>query len=287
MDLGLPRVQAYCLNSLGYIAAVYESDPTVSLAHTQQSLQLTRATGDRQREAIALSNMGQGWLMLGDFEQARRCLEEGLQLQRAHGDLAPQCNSLSNLSRLALWQGEHERALDLARAAHDLSRAVDGSDLGVLALLCMGLAELACGQAGHAAQRLEEARQLVLGNGDSQSHELTAALAHLALLRADLPAAVALLQPVLGTAEAPTAALLQGLHRMLQLRCWQVLQQTGDARAGAWLQLMHGQLMADAAHVSDAARRRGFLSRIPHNREILAAWQQREAAGAAPASPVD
>ncbi len=285
--LGLLRVQAYCLNSLGYTAAVHESDPTISLAYTQQSLQLTRDTGDRQREAIALSNMGQGWLMLGDFEQARRWLEEGLQLQRAHGDLAPQCNSLSNLSRLALWQGESERALDLARAAHDISRAVDGSDLGALALLCMGLAELARGQPGHAAQRLEEARQLVLGYGDSQSHELTAALAHLALLRGDLPAAVAQLQPVLGAAEAPTATLLQGLHRVLQLRCWQVLQQTGDARAGAWLQLMHGQLLADAAHVSDAALRQGFLHHIPCHREIVAAWRQREAAGVPPASPVD
>lgn len=269
--LGLPLVQAYCLNTLGYIAAEHESDPTISLELTRQSLELTRVTGDRLREAIALSNMGQGWLMLGDFDQARRWLEEGLRLQRAHGDLAPQCNSLSNLSRLALWQGQPQQARALAVKARELSLAVGGNDLERLALLCVGLAEMALGQAQRAAVVFDEAWQLAHRRGEPPAHEFLAARAELALQQGDVPTALAQLQDHLGAPEGPTAAHVQSLHRVLQLRCYQALHRSGDTRATDWLVLMHGHLVADAAHIADAGVRQGFLSRIPHHRAIVQA----------------
>jgi len=64
--------------------------------------------------------------------------------------------------------------------------------------------------------------------------------------------------------------------RLLELICFQVLTRAGVSRAAAWLERAHTSLMTTADTITDAALREGFLANIPHNREILAAWNSRE-----------
>ena len=59
------------------------------------------------------------------------------------------------------------------------------------------------------------------------------------------------------------------------LACWQTLARAGDLRAADWLARAHRALLAQADAISDATLRQGFLQNIPHHREILAAWAQR------------
>ena len=60
--------------------------------------------------------------------------------------------------------------------------------------------------------------------------------------------------------------------REIELTCHQVLAAAGDARAAEWLQMAHSKLQAQAAAITDATLREGFLANIPDHREIVAAW---------------
>jgi hypothetical protein len=59
---------------------------------------------------------------------------------------------------------------------------------------------------------------------------------------------------------------------LLPLTCWQVLHAAADPRAAAVLAAAHAELQAQAARITDAQARRGFLQQVPHHREIVAAW---------------
>jgi hypothetical protein len=69
--------------------------------------------------------------------------------------------------------------------------------------------------------------------------------------------------------------------RRIELTCHQLLAHAGDPRAHAWLVRAHGTLMARAEAITDPALRQGFLRHTPHHCEIVAAWAQRGAGGAA------
>ena len=59
---------------------------------------------------------------------------------------------------------------------------------------------------------------------------------------------------------------------LLPLTCWQVLHAVGDPRAAGVLAAAHAELQTQAARVTDAQARRGFLQHVPHHREVVAAW---------------
>jgi hypothetical protein len=91
-----------------------------------QVLTIARGLCERALEANALSNLGSGWLALGEHARAQPLLEEGLQLAHTigvrHGEFGP----LINLSQLALHQGDGalahahaQAALPIAAAVHD------------------------------------------------------------------------------------------------------------------------------------------------------------------------
>jgi len=65
--------------------------------------------------------------------------------------------------------------------------------------------------------------------------------------------------------------------RLVEWTCHRVLSARGDPRAGEWLARAHASLQVQAATVTDAALRQGFLCNIPVHREIVAAWAARAA----------
>ena len=76
--------------------------------------------------------------------------------------------------------------------------------------------------------------------------------------------------------------------RLIELTCHQALARAGDPFAADWLARAHSALMAQADAIgressressqqgAGPALRHGFLSNIPHHREIVAAWAKRE-----------
>ena len=50
------------------------------------------------------------------------------------------------------------------------------------------------------------------------------------------------------------------------------LARASDPRAAGWLRRAHEALQPQAARITDAQLRQGFLHNIPHHREIMGAW---------------
>ncbi|MCU7369637.1 AAA family ATPase [Paucibacter sp. O1-1] len=286
-SLGLRDVEAPILNVLA-IAAATQGDMLGYLAATRQSLQIYRETGDRVNETIGLSNLGVGWLNLGDLAQAQRDLSAALQLLRADGNRVVEGTTLCMLGVVALWQGDAAGALVLAGAARDIAVAAQARDEEILATLQMAAAELALSHVTAARAYYAQARQRALEIDHPLQQEASAGLARVALAEGDTAGALAALQPVLDHVAAG-GSLDHIDERQVELSCHQALARAGDPRADHWLVRAHGALMAQADAISrnstDTTLRQGFLQNIPHHREIVAAWAQRDVGSEAPAGP--
>jgi tetratricopeptide (TPR) repeat protein len=282
------------------VAADMQGDLVGLLDLTRQCLLIHRETGDRVNEAIALSNLGGGWLSVGDLAQARRELNAALQLLRANGDRVVEGATLGNLSTLALWQGDETRALALARQALDIAVAAQARDWEVVAGLRLGDAELALWRGAEARRAFAQARERALEIDSPEQHDASAGLARVALAERGAawastaaPAAMAAvaaegaleaLQPLLDHLAAGGTLDGTELPRLIELTVHQALAHAGDPRAADWLSRAHTALMAQAdaitRHSPDATLRQGFLHNIPHHREIVAAWALRDTAAA-------
>jgi tetratricopeptide (TPR) repeat protein len=289
--LELHRVQGFCLGYLAEIADRRGND-VARLELQRQALAAFEAQGDRRNEAIARSNLGVGWLNVGQFHQARRELEEGLRLSRAVGDVAPQCVPLYSLSTLARWQGDDSRALALARNTVETAVALQARDAEAIALLALGDAELALGRHASAAQAFTRAQDLAIEINHPWQQNAAAGLARVALAQGDSAAALKAIAPLL-TLDADrggNASVLEGTEcpREIELTCYRVLgaQPGGDPRAFDWLRRAHEALQAGGARLTDARVRQGYFQNIPHHREIVAAWARRGAGGEAAAVAV-
>jgi tetratricopeptide (TPR) repeat protein len=270
-NLQLRGVQGRLLNILS-IAAELQDDLVASLDLRQQSLVVARETGDRINEAITQSNMGVGWLNLGDFALARRDLDAALQMLRANGDRTMESLTLCHLTTLALWEGDATRAQALARSALELAVAAQARDMEAVAWLRLGDAELGQGRLAAAREAYAQARALAREIDVPWQHDATACLAQVELAAQDPAAASAALQPVLDHVASGGALVGTENPRQIELTCHQVLARSGDPRAAAWLARAHAALTAQADAITDATWRRSFLLNIPWNREIESAF---------------
>jgi predicted ATPase len=268
--MGARALEALFLNALSVIADS-QPDRIASLEMDQQDLLINRELGNRRNEAIALGNLGQGWLRLGQHAQARRLLEESLRLARAISDHATQPNSLNNLSLLALRQGDDALALAHAQMALDIAIEVQNPDFEAISLCALGQAELALGRHPAAQSAFERAHSVALQRDCATQHDASAGLARVALAQNDVDAAMQALQGLL--ARLPVNAVLEGAEapHLIRLTCYQVLAQAGDTRAPKLLALAHAELLVVAITISDTALRHSFLNNIPEHRAIMAA----------------
>ncbi|HEY9067156.1 MAG TPA: adenylate/guanylate cyclase domain-containing protein [Burkholderiaceae bacterium] len=273
-------LEGSCLNALGVIAAMLD-DEVGALTFDQQSLEAYRAAGDRRNEAIAHGNIGAGWLGLGELERARRELEEGLRLMRINGERALEASPLCALATLALWQGDDAHALALAQAALETAVPVHARDQEAAALCRLGDAELALGRHAAAAQAFRLARERASEIASPYRHDASAGLARVALAQQDIVAALQAFEPLLASSaqSQDDHNRLEGAEfpRLVEWTCHRALDRAGDrGRAAEWLGRAHEALQAQAATISDAALREGFLKNIPFHREIVAAWGVRQ-----------
>ena len=186
---------------------------------------------------------------------------------------------LHTLAMLALRSGNDVQALAHAQAALDLAVEVTNPPLELLALIALGQAELALGRHATAATSFEDARSKALAleqrglvYAAAICHEARAGLAQVALAQGDVARALEHVEALLPHLAEGGAVLSAESPFLVMLTCYQVLARAGDKRAPPLLGLTYRTLQARAASLPDADMRADFLTRIPENREITAAW---------------
>jgi len=284
--LGIREVEGRCLNVLVVIADM-ESDLVLGLDLAGRALRANEAIGNRRGIAIGRLNLGSFLVELGQLARGQREIEEGLRLCRANGDRSAECYPLIHLSMLTLWQGEDARALALARTAHEIAVATRSRLDEIVALLCIGQAELALGRHPAASQAFEQAHRLAVALDSPMRHEALAGQARGALAQGDPTTARRSLDDlmVLDAKAGADGLRLDGClnARLVELTCYRVLAGVGDLRAIDWLRRAHDTLQKQAARIDDAALRQSYLQNHPHHRDIVAAWGARVADGSIPA----
>jgi class 3 adenylate cyclase/tetratricopeptide (TPR) repeat protein len=286
-EVGLARATAFgslvaqsrLANAMSLCAAE-KGDQAASLRHDLAMLGYCRQAGDRRSEAVALINVGVGYLRFGAHPQARQHLEESLHLNKTLGNRVVQGGSWAGLSELSLREGDAAAALLHAQEALDILVAADSRLYQIDALHNLGNAQLALGHWAAAQEAFEKVE--ALAREIDVSTKVPNALegqARVALTRGDLTMALKEVQHLLeyvGDGDpVPLAATLAGTeeHR-IRLTMHQVWRRAQDPRAGAALTEAHRALMHEADAITDPAFRHSFLTFIPENREITVLWEK-------------
>jgi class 3 adenylate cyclase len=270
--LGARALEALYCNALSVIADT-QADQVACLEFDEQDLLINRELGNRRNEAIALSNLGLGWLKLGDNLLAKQYLAEGLQLARAVGDRGTEPSTLVALSVLALRQGDPPQALTLAQTATDLSVSVHSPDIEAIALCALGNACLALARVSAAQLAFERAHLLASQLETATRLDALAGMASVALEQGDRALALPFVDQLLSQTEQCES--LEGAENPSQIRltCYQVLARAGDGRAGAVLETASSRLMAVASSIQDPALRQHFLYSIPEHALTVHLWE--------------
>jgi len=270
--LGLRKLESLFLNVLSVTASM-QGDPMLALGIDTEKLVIDRELGNPLVEATTVGNLGESWLQVGDFAQARYHLQEGLRLSHAVGDLAMQCTHLLNLSQLVVRHGEADEALVHAQAALDIALAVQNPESQARALWCRGRAELARSQHAAAAVAFERAHALARVDDSVNQHDAAAGIAQVALARGDVATALRALDGVLAHIEGGNTLDGTDGPRLIQLTCHRALAAAGDARASQMLRSAHEELQMSAASITQLGLQQSFLVNIPEHRDIVAAWR--------------
>jgi len=260
------------LSNLAGLAAE-SGDLFKSIQFDEEYLAITRETGDRAREINALNTAGDNAFRLGNYAMAKQIFDEALSLSRNIGHRYGECVVLLNLAALANLQNDNKMAITFAQDSITISTHSGLRDLEAAAMLPLGLAQTELGETGKARTALERSRDLFDENsGPHLAMEPIAGLASLALIEGDMETAMEYVEIVLGYLE--NGGSLDGTEEPLRIcwSLWNILQQAEDARAIGLLAGTYRQLQERAESISDKQMRRTFLSNVPHNRAIDAAW---------------
>jgi DNA-binding CsgD family transcriptional regulator/tetratricopeptide (TPR) repeat protein len=188
-ELGDQRGAARALLCLASVAR-YQDDFERAHELGEQSLILSRASGDAWSTAWAHTHLGMVAWVRGDRHPAIAHLEEGLALHRAAGDRQGVCESLIELAKTARQQGDFSRAEALLGESLALHRAV-GDRQGI----CICLDELGGiaydrGKLDRAGALLSEALALAQELGERRlTAYLFAHLGEVAFVTGDVPLA--------------------------------------------------------------------------------------------------
>ncbi|HEY1617207.1 MAG TPA: tetratricopeptide repeat protein, partial [Streptosporangiaceae bacterium] len=182
------------------IASHLRSDGPWPLAirlHTS-AVRAAQHLDDRFGEASALNDLGDMWLVTGDYRQATGVLEQALDISRSIGDELGEANALLILGTVRKLTGERLAAAAALEQALDIYRRI-GSRLGEAnALANLGDVRREANEYAAAADALGQALNICRDTGD-RSGEANS-LFYLAVVRHatdDMPGATALLNQAL------------------------------------------------------------------------------------------
>ncbi len=139
----------------------------------REALGLYQRAGDRQQEAILLSNVGGVHYLLGDAAKALDHFRRSLAMHRADGDAGQEIGVLNNLAALHRKMGEPETALALYAEVLDRTREIGGRRAEARARNNIGYAYLDLGELERARGYFERALTMRHELGDRRGESAT------------------------------------------------------------------------------------------------------------------
>jgi CHAT domain-containing protein/Tfp pilus assembly protein PilF len=125
-----------------------------------QALALRREIGDPRGEAISLDHLGYVHVALGEIQKGLDFYDQALNLERANKSRRGEANTLSNIGAVYAELGDTERALDFYSRSLPLYRAVGGRPREALALTRIGSVYFSRGENEKALEFYERALAL-------------------------------------------------------------------------------------------------------------------------------
>jgi tetratricopeptide (TPR) repeat protein len=239
-----------------------------------RALNITRAMGDRHREAYYLLELGNHHYKLGDYQAARESLEQTkaifLQIDEARGH----GYALADLGLVYHALGDDDMAVDCCTRGRDLLHTVGDrwgeagchQHLG-LVMESLGDLDSATDLYTRASVMNQEIQQ------PARALENRLGLARIALTRGRVAEA---LEPVKGMVAWMSAEGIQSLDFpfVAYMTIFQVLIAAGDTeRARRYLTEAHNALMERAEKLEDPSSRDLFLKSVAVHREIVATYR--------------
>jgi tetratricopeptide (TPR) repeat protein len=114
---------------LGTIMLI-KGDPTAAVEEIERGLRLARQRGDRMSTYVALFNLAQAAIALGDPGRARTYLDEGIALSEETQDLANLAYFLEALAVVESAEHAHHRVAVLLGAAQILRETMESKVYG-------------------------------------------------------------------------------------------------------------------------------------------------------------
>ncbi len=149
--------------TLNNIGRIYDAlgEKQKALEFYNQSLPLKRATGDKQGEAITLNNMGAVYDDLGQKQKALELYTQSLPLSRASGDKAQEAVTLNNIGQVYNVLRDKQKALDYYNQSLPLSRATGDKEQEALTLYNLAYLESTQGDLNVALTQMEAAINII------------------------------------------------------------------------------------------------------------------------------
>jgi len=154
--------------NLTAIGGVYSAlgEQQKALEYYNQSLPLFRAVGDRSLEATTLSNLGVVYSALGEKQKALEYYSQSLSLKRAVGDRTGEASTLNNIGSVYSDLGEKQKALEYYSQSLPLFRAVGARRGEAVTLTSIGIVYSALGEKQKALEYYSQSLPLFRVVGD-------------------------------------------------------------------------------------------------------------------------
>ena len=292
--VGARRAEARAKNALAFAMYVMERfEDAIAVANASVAIDI--AIGGRFQIAKTLSNIGQAYARLGDFETSQVYMRHAREAHERYGDQDSRADTLLASAVIHLEMGEVDTAETFARDAGALVAATGNMYDAVHEQIVRALVARARGDADAAATASSEARRLAESQGLMSYHIYAQAIEGAARVDAgELHTGVLLARTALGAAEAAEASEYGVEVRAL---CVEALRRASPTSSRDAVERAADHVRAVAHHIkNDHLRalffRRSIVDRILfEEREIFGDREAREgvrnsAARAAPQPPL-
>ncbi len=268
---------ANCLNARGVIKYA-RADFSGALQYYEQALDLCQQIGWRYMEPRFLSNIGNNYFDLGNYELAQSYHEQSLAICREIDNLEIEAISLDTLGLSAHYMGQLQNAVSYYESALDILGSIDNMSATGYTLTHLGyvLADLEQYQAANSALSRALKIRDELGT-DALVVDTLAGLAQISLKQGRLAEAQNRVIQILAWIEANDTEGIE-LPVLVYLICYRVMQAAAKddssllSAAQAILAAGHALLEQHAVRIQDADLRQQFMENVPYNRALQAAW---------------